>query len=173
MADLDLNVELGPQFTVEVKRDKVSVDEGTLQIEMKPAQTELTLEVGSRVGTISTGSGSASTANNVTVMVTLAQPVGTYYGVTYQGVIVDPTDINSLSKYAGLMPVSGIVGEQIHVVRTGLLKDSNWTWTPNQPLFISPTGIITQVVPTGMIRRIGWAVTPQEISLDLYPIIGV
>lgn len=173
MSDLDLNMELGPQFTIEVKRDAANVEDGMLEVELQPAQQEMTLEVGSRVGTISDYRGTGAADNNVTVTVTLAQPVGIYYGVTYQGVIVDPTDISSLSKYAGLMPKSGIVGEQVNVVRTGLLKDSNWTWTPNQPLFISPTGIITQVVPTGVIRRIGWAITPNEISLDLYPIIGV
>lgn len=78
----------------------------------------------------------------------------------------------SLSRIAGLTLLAAGPGNKIRVVRSGSVVEPNWTWTPDMPVFISTEGMLTQVVPaTGVVRRVGWAVTTTQINIDLFPII--
>ncbi len=96
-----------------------------------------------------------------------------YRAVGYDGLFTQP-NADSLSRYAGVTRMATVIGDPIDVVRQGLMTEAGWNWTPNQPVFISANGVITQTVPVGTpIRRIGWAISATELNLDPYPIIGV
>jgi hypothetical protein len=84
-------------------------------------------------------------------------------------------DADSLAAYAGVTRMATVAGDPINVVRSGLISEGAWNWTPNAPIFIAANGVLTQTQPTAgnPVRRIGWAISATELNLDPYPIIGV
>lgn len=152
MTDLNLSMELGPQYEILVQTNE-----------------PFTIEVGT-----ATGGGSGGTSSGtLDVAITAGETINAYSGVGYDGLKTTNT-VNSLSNYAGIARYALTNGESASVVRSGLLTDMNWTWTPNAPVFISATGMLTQTAPTsGAVRRVGWAITSTQLNLDPYPIIGV
>lgn len=145
-----LNTELGPKYNLEFQSGIPYI-----------------LAVGTAVGQ---GSSQASPTQDVAV--TAQQTINAYHAVGYDGLLTQET-IESLSKYAGVSRFAFISGETEFVVRTGLITDSGFNWTPDAPVFITGLGVLTQTVPTGPVRRIGWALSATQLNLDPFPVIGV
>lgn len=161
---IEVKAILGPRYEVVIQTPTVHVGEGfNLTIETPPP---MVIDVG--IGY----NGVAAKTGTVDVRVTTSEIIGAYKAVGYDGYTTKRT-FESLSNYAGLTRVAAVMGETIDVVRSGLIEESAWSWTANAPLFIADNGLLTQEVPVGVIRRIGWALTPHKINLDPYPIIGV
>jgi len=167
MADtINLNAVFGPQYEIVIKQEEIAIDKDfNLTMETKEP---LRLNVGT--GFNNTGSNSSS--GTIDVRVTADASLGAFRAIGYNGLYVQPTLI-SLSQYAGISRVAVTSGSTMNVVRSGLLTESGWNWTVNSPVFITTDGMLTQSLPTGDIRRIGWAISPTELNLDPYPIIGV
>ena len=162
--DLTLNAVLGPRYEIVIQTPTVTVEEGfNLVLEENPP---LVIEVGTGFN------GSNSNTGTVDVRVETKEIINAYRAVGYDGFKTQP-NLTSLSNYAGVSRVAAVIGETIDVVRSGLIEESAWDWTVNAPIFIADDGLLTQATPTGVIRRIGWAVTSKKINLDPYPIIGV
>jgi len=125
---------------------------------------------------VGTGFNQAAGASSGTldVTITAAETINAYRAVGYDGLLTQ-MDADSLSNYAGVTKMATPIGDPVDVVRSGLMTESGWAWTVNAPIFISANGVITQTVPSAgnPIRRIGWAISPTQINLDPYPIIGV
>lgn len=174
MADqFNLNFELGPQFTIKVSH---SMAGGLAKLDApftvsinEPVKKMFTLVAG--VKSSSLFGASAQAANNVTVKITTAQALSLHRAVTFSGIYCEPTQ-NGLSEYAGVTTVAVGLGESTNVVRTGLLTEGGWSWTPNAPIFVGATGVLTETPGALPIRRIGWAISPTQIALDPFPIIG-
>lgn len=164
MSDLTLNAVFGPRYEIVIDQSEVKVEEGfNLVLETK---APLTLEVGTGFNN------AASSSDTVDVKITTAQVINAYRAVGYDGYMT-PLTLEGLSMYAGISKVAALAGEKISVVRQGLIEESAWAWTTNAPVFISEMGVLTQTLPNGPVRRIGWAITPTKLNLDPYPIIGV
>jgi hypothetical protein len=166
MSDLDLSAVFGPQYEIVINRESVDVGENfdlTLEVS-EPLR--IAVGTGFNVNPVATGT--------LDVTITAMQPIGAYRAVGYDGLYTQP-DVDSLSVYAGVTRMATIAGDPINVVRSGLLSESGWTWTPNAPIFIGANGMLTQTQPTAgnPVRRIGWAISATELNLDPYPIIGV
>jgi hypothetical protein len=163
---MSLNAVLGPRYEIVIQQPSVAVDKDfnlTLQ-----KSEPLRLHVGT--GFNGTSQNSTGTTD---VTVTAQEVVNAFRAIGYDGRFTQPT-AESLSNYAGVTRMATVAGDPINVVRSGLMTETGWNWTPNQPIFISNQGVLTQTLPTGgPIRRIGWAVSPTQINLDPYPIIGV
>ncbi len=155
MSDIDLHAAFGPQYNIVFNEEETS--------------PPFTVSVGT--GFNVTGS-SSTVSGTLNVKITAARVLNAFRAVGYDGEFSLPTEA-SLSTYAGVTRVSASTGETINVVRSGLITENSWTWTPNQPIFISDQGVLTQTLPVGAIRRIGWAISPTQLNLDPYPIIGV
>ncbi|AWY09385.1 hypothetical protein vBRpoPV13_28 [Ruegeria phage vB_RpoP-V13] len=166
MTDVTLNAVFGPRYEIVIANDIITLDERfNLTLEQREP---LRLNVG-------TGFNATPTNNSGTLDVTIIaqQVVNAYRAVGYDGLFTQP-NADSLSRYAGVTRMATVIGDPIDVVRQGLMTEAGWNWTPNQPVFISANGVITQTVPVGTpIRRIGWAISATELNLDPYPIIGV
>ena len=162
---LNINAVLGPQYQVVINQDEVVVNEDfTLTLS---AQEPLKLNVGTGYNVNQTATGTLD------VQIVAAATINAYRAVTYDGNFVQPT-AESLSKYAGVNRVATIIGESLMVVRDGLMTEDGWNWTPNQAIFITTDGVLTQTPPSGTpLRRIAWAISATTINLDPYPIIGV
>ena len=149
MTDINLSAVLGPRYEI----------------------VPLGVGVGSGHGS---GGLPISVSGTLDVAVTVQEAVGAYRAVGYDGRYSQP-NTDSLAAYAGITQMAAIAGASITVVRSGLITESVWTWTPNTPVFIETDGALTQtqLLTGNPIRRIGWAISATEINLDPYPIIGV
>jgi hypothetical protein len=124
---------------------------------------------------INVGAGSAGSftpSGTLDVSLVAAQDLNAWRAVGYDGLFTQPNR-NSMELYAGVTRAAVLNGNPASVVRVGFLNEASWTWTPNSPVFSTTDGVLTQTVPTGILRRIGWAISPTQINLDPYPIIGV
>ena len=166
MSDLTLNAVFGPQYEIVITNDTVGVSDNF----------DLTLEVSEPLR-IAVGTGyniNQTSTGTLDVRIIALEPVGAYRAVGYDGMYTQP-DIDSLATYAGVTRMATVTGDPINVVRSGLITEGAWNWTPNAPIFIAANGVLTQTQPTAgnPVRRIGWAISATELNLDPYPIIGV
>lgn len=166
MSDILLSAVFGPQYEIVINNTEVAVDDNfnlSLQV-----SEPLRIEVGTGYNINQNESGTLD------VKITAQEAVGAYRAVGYDGLYTQP-DVDSLATYAGVTRMATIVGDPINVVRSGLITEGAWNWTPNAPMFIGVDGVLTQTQPTAgnPVRRIGWAISATELNLDPYPIIGV
>lgn len=165
MSDVTLNAVLGPRYEIVIANDVVNIGDN---FELTLSQREpLRINVG-------TGFNNNVQVNSGTLDVTIIalETLNAYRAVGYDGLFTQP-DADSLSNYAGVTRMATPIGDPVDVVRSGLMEEGAWTWIPNQPVFSTTNGVLTQTVPTGVIRRIGWAISATKLNLDPYPIIGV
>lgn len=97
--------------------------------------------------------------------VTAAEAVGSLKAVTSDGYLCDIADVD---KLGGISQAAGAIGEGVNLVTSGPLVDGGWTWTADQPIFVADSGVLTQTDP-GNSRRVAWAVSDTEISVDIFP----
>lgn len=164
---LNINATFGPRYEIVIANDVIGIDERfNLTLEQREP---LRINVG-------TGFNATPENNSGTLDVTIIaqEVVNAYRAVGYDGLFTQP-NADSLSRYAGITRMATVIGDPIDVVRSGLMTEAGWNWTPNQPVFISVNGVITQTQPTAgnPVRRIGWAISATQLNLDPYPIIGV
>ena len=150
MSDINLNAAIGPKYEVNLQTD-----------------SPIKLSVG-----IALSNGANVVSGTTDVAVVAAEVVNAYHAIGYDGLFTQQTE-DSLSRYAGVTRVATAIGDTAYVVRSGLLTEAAWNWTVDEPVFISNGGVITQALPVGVVRRIGWAISATKINLDLFPIIGV
>lgn len=167
MTDLNLDVTLYEGYKVAITDgDKLNITQ-----EMGPKYELNFLNKPFVLGVGTSGGGVISSTTTLNVKITAGQILNAYTAIGYDGLKV-PQTVEGFSNYAGVTRYALANGETAEVVRSGLLTDANWTWTPNAPIFISTTSMLTQTVPaTGVVRRIGWAFSATQINLDPYPVI--
>ena len=162
MSDINLKAELGPQYNLLLMPEEgISIDGSA----SNTAPIKLQVGVGN-----SNGAGSGSTYHT-TVGVTAAEDLNAYMAVTHHGVKAVNTQ-ESLGAYAGVTPYAVVSGTNVNAIRAGLVTDSGWSWTPNLPIFIGTDSLMTQTPSSGIIRRIGWAISPIQVNMDPFPIIN-
>lgn len=145
-----LNQELGPRYQVTLQQNGP-----TFRLD---------------VGTAGTGGGN-SASGTLDVNIVAATTLNAFRAVGYDGLFTEP-NANSLALYAGVTRMAVVAGDPLPVLRIGFLSEDSWNWTPNGAIFISGSGVLTQVAPvSGPLRRIGTAISATTISLDPYPVI--
>lgn len=100
--------------------------------------------------------------------ITAAAPLGGHRAVTADGLHCTPA---TLHRFAGITTAAAAPGAPVPVQRHGLMTEPSWAWTPEAPIFIGPDGVLTQLAPTGLARRVAWAIGPGTINIDPFPII--
>jgi hypothetical protein len=108
---------------------------------------------------ISLGGGSA------VLTVAATEAIAPLKAVTSAGALCDVADVDS---FAGISQAAAAIGEGVNLIRSGLIVDGSWTWTPDQPIFIADGGALTQVDP-GNSRRVAWAESATSITVDTFP----
>ena len=165
MNDLTLNAVFGPQYEIVIANDAITIDD---KFNLTLIQNEpLRLNVGTGFNNVAVSTGTLD------VSITAQEVVNAYRAVGNDGFFTQPT-ADSLSRYAGVTRMATVIGDPIDVVRSGLMTENGWTWTPNAPVFIAADGVLTQTQPAygNPVRRIGWAISETQLNLDPYPIIG-
>jgi hypothetical protein len=75
----------------------------------------------------------------------------------------------TLHHLAGITTAAASAASFVRVLSRGYMTNPSWSWTPEAPIFVGAYGVLTQAVPSGVARRIAWAVSPTEINIDLFP----
>lgn len=95
------------------------------------------------------------------------EALGGHRAVTADGFLAGPEDAD---RFGGITLHAGATGETVDVAVKGLIEESSWSWTPDQPIFIGALGVLTQTPSTsGLVRRIAWAMSATTINVDIMP----
>lgn len=108
-----------------------------------------------------------------------AAPGGTFTaGLTLSGhravtisagtvVYADRTVPGHARAVIGLTTGAAVNGTPVAVRFRGVVVEPSWTWTPDAPIWLGTTGLLTQTIPTvGFLRQIAYAVTATLIVVD-------
>lgn len=116
-------------------------------------------------------SGPPGSGGAASYTVTASEPIGGQRVVTINGFHATPETSDLI---IGLSKSAAATSQSFEVTVFGLVADVSWTWTTGLPIFVGPSGTLTQTVPTlGVSRRIAWAVSPTTINVDIMPPITV
>ena len=107
------------------------------------------------------GSGSADT-------ITAAEALGGHRVITAAGLHATNATIDLA---IGITSGAASTGTQAAYVSSGFIDEPSWTWTPQLPIFIGASGVLTQIEPIGTLRQVGTAVTATRIAVNLRPTI--
>ncbi|MGL5061423.1 MAG: hypothetical protein ACRC62_15730 [Microcoleus sp.] len=81
----------------------------------------------------------------------------------------NPSTAGHMVGVAGILLQAGQIGDTVSYQSAGELVDSSWNWTPSNPIFVSQTGALTQVVPVNYpLIAIGWAITSDRINVQVF-----
>lgn len=79
----------------------------------------------------------------------------------------DWPDIVSVSNFLGIALNAGFGGQDIEVCLFGIVENLNWSFEPMKPVYISYIGTLTQVATNNVLRKIGKALTPTKLFVNV------
>ena len=83
-------------------------------------------------------------------------------------VYADNTEISDAALVLGITLNSAAPGELVQIQQAGFIEESSWSWTPDQPIFLSVNGLLTQATPVaGFSLLLAIAISPTLIQLGI------
>lgn len=95
-----------------------------------------------------------------------AMPLGGQRAVTGAGVYADQATIDGL---LGITLEAATTGAAVRVRGAGTIDEPSWSWTPNVPIYVGASGVLTQTPPAGIVRRVAFALSATRIVVDIFP----
>lgn len=89
-----------------------------------------------------------------------------------KAIYADSTILSHANKVIGMSTGAAAADSTLSVKIVGEFTEGSWNWTPNQPIYLSTNGLITQTVPTSPSLYslvIGTAVTSTTIFINIMP----
>lgn len=72
------------------------------------------------------------------------------------------------NRVLGITVGAASAGSSALVQTEGLMEESSWSWTPDAPIYLSTTGLLTQTVPTsGFVLILGFATSPTQMMIEV------
>lgn len=103
--------------------------------------------------------------------VTAAVPISGHMVVAATAAGVIPADSGNAAlagSVIGIATQSASAGAVLDVASAGQMTELSWAWTPGQPLYAGPTGVLTQTPPTsGFVQSVAVAETATTILVAL------
>jgi hypothetical protein len=97
---------------------------------------------------------------------------GLMFDVSGDVILADPSAAGYV--WAGVATQAANAGQTLTVVDSETFSFSAWAWTPQQPLYVTANGVLTQAPPTsGVLHQIGYALTATEILIAPMPPISL
>ncbi len=106
-------------------------------------------------------------------VLTAAQALGGHRVVVATGQsgadYADSSNPLHLGRVVGITTGAAAEGAGVTVQSTGPMEEPSWNWTPDEDLWLSANGLVTQVFPAEAVfaQRIGIALTPTRIWVDI------
>lgn len=89
--------------------------------------------------------------------------------INNQAVYADNTNVAHRNNVRGISVLSVGNGQDQCIQTTGPYADAAWSWTADQPLYLTTVGNLTQTKPTtGDIVVFGQAISTTEIFVDIH-----
>ena len=90
-----------------------------------------------------------------------------YVGANNQAFVCSSSDL-STRNCIGITLSAVTTGNPVRVAYVGTVTEQSWSWTSGDPLYVGPTGLLTQTPPSaGYSLLFGFALTPQKITITL------
>lgn len=105
--------------------------------------------------------------NTLTVIAAVVLPGHRVVALTPAGaVLADPGDPAHTWAAVAITLGAALAGQPAQVADAGILTEPSWAWTPQQPVFAGPAGVLTQTpATTGWLRVVGVATAPTSLWL--------
>lgn len=98
-----------------------------------------------------------------------AAPLGGHRAVRLvlgQAVYADSAEVADANLVLGITRGAVVAGALAQIQTAGLMSESSWAWTPDQPVFVGAAGTLTQAPPAaGFSLVIGIATGPTQIHI--------
>jgi hypothetical protein len=101
-----------------------------------------------------------------TIAVFLTEAAAIGEAVTFDGALVEAATID---EAMGLALAAGGIGGTISTINEGNITVGSWAWTPDEFVYLTTSGTLTQTPPATAHRRIGIATTATTIAVRIDP----
>ena len=106
-----------------------------------------------------------SVTNGSGVPISALQAV--YYTSPTEVAIADST-VELESRVAGIALNAANPGDSLTILTEGIHTDPFWSWTPQEPIFLGPSGTLTQTAPiTGFRIPVGYAIDATSLDINI------
>ena len=83
-------------------------------------------------------------------------------------VYADNTDSTHTNKVLGITTGAATNGQSVMIQSHGEMVEPSWTWTLNQPVFLSTNGLLTQTPPTtGFSQIVGFPTSATSLFINI------
>lgn len=80
----------------------------------------------------------------------------------------DSTDLTHVDRVLGMTSGAASLGGSVGIQILGEIIEVSWSWTLNQPIFLSTSGQLTQTAPTtGFSLVVGFPITSTSMVLSI------
>jgi hypothetical protein len=80
----------------------------------------------------------------------------------------DSSNVGHLGKVLGIIVQAVLEGEEVDVIRGGLLEFEGWDWDVDMPVYLAENGLLTQNPATsGFSQIVGFAQSPTGLFVNL------
>lgn len=85
-----------------------------------------------------------------------------------QLVYADHRNLAHAYAVVGILRGAVVTGERVSVLSEGPITNPDWSWIPNEPIFLGEDGYLTQTSPTtGFLQPLGQVILPQQIRFEM------
>lgn len=80
----------------------------------------------------------------------------------------DTEDVLHLGKVLGITTSSAEDGEEVEIIRSGIIEFNGWSWDVETPVFLSTNGLLSQTPSVvGFSQIVGFAESPTKLFVNL------
>ncbi len=135
---------------------------------LEPSQPPIV--VGTLLGTGIAGPPGPAGATGI--QVPAAVPIGgnrvVYTDANFEARYADPSDAATYATIVGVTEGAASAGDMLTIMRTGVMTEGGWSWTPGALVYLGTNGTLTQTVPTsGALVVIGSAINATKLLIDI------
>jgi hypothetical protein len=85
-----------------------------------------------------------------------------------EAIYADNTILSHANKILGMTTEATLTGATVTIQTGGEITDSSWSWVLNTPIWLSSSGLLTQVAPvTGFSLIVAFPISTTKIYINL------
>lgn len=84
-----------------------------------------------------------------------------------QAFYADRLTPSHFGRLAGITTGAAVLGASVTLAMSGVVIEPSWSWTPNAPVFLGSTGLLTQTLPIGgFLQVVGMALNATTLFVN-------
>ena len=110
-------------------------------------------------------------AGGTAITATAAQALGGHRAVVLNASgaadYADCTTPAHMGRFAGITAGAASAGQPVTIINAGPLTEPTWAWTPDAPVYLASSGLISQTPPaTGFLQIIGMTLSATTLFVS-------